>query len=59
MAMILSKQAPSLLPEVNDHGSNQQQVSLALKLASIIENENRRVDGFIDRLIAANKDNSR
>jgi hypothetical protein len=47
------------LPEVSDDGSNQQQVSLASKLASIIEEENRRVNGFPDRLIAASNDNSR
>jgi len=32
----------------------QQRVSLALKLASIIENEDRRVAGFVERLSTAN-----
>jgi hypothetical protein len=43
-------------PAKIEDDQNRLRVSLALKLASIIENENRWLDGFIERLGARHSD---
>jgi hypothetical protein len=53
--MIPNQSPQSLSPGVTDD-SSRQWVSLCLKLASIFEKENRRVDGFIHRLSQVNQD---
>jgi hypothetical protein len=53
--MIPNKQASSFSPKIIGDGPDRQRVSFALKLASLIETEDRRIDGFIERLGAVNK----